>query len=96
MRREDAVRRLRAGAPALRAAGVFALYIFGSTARDEAGEDSDIDIMVEPRENHRWSLIDLGRVYGILEDMLEAEIDLSMASSMKRRFGTVPDAVQVF
>ena len=96
MRRDDAVRILRAGAPALRAAGVSALYLFGSTARDEAHDDSDVDIMVEPPENHRWSLIDLGRVYGILEDMLEAEIDLSMASSMKRKFGTVPDAVQVF
>jgi uncharacterized protein len=96
MRREEAIRKLSASAPQLRAAGVASLYLFGSTARDEAGDDSDVDIMVEAGDNQRWSLVDLGRVYGLLEDILGAEIDLSMASSMRRKFGAVSDAVQVF
>jgi hypothetical protein len=33
--------------PRLRALGLRSLHLFGSTARDEAGPDSDIDVFVE-------------------------------------------------
>lgn len=38
--------------PNLKARGVAALFLFGSFARDEAGPDSDIDLLVEPGNAH--------------------------------------------
>jgi uncharacterized protein len=48
MRRDEAVRLLtEAGPEIVRRFGVRQLRLFGSTARDEAREDSDVDILVE-------------------------------------------------
>jgi predicted nucleotidyltransferase len=47
MNRADVIARLRAAEPALRARGVAALYLYGSYARDEAREDSDVDVLVD-------------------------------------------------
>jgi predicted nucleotidyltransferase len=48
MRRDEAIARLRKAEPALKGLGVAALYLFGSHARNEAGEDSDVDVFVDP------------------------------------------------
>ena len=48
MRREEAISILRSHLPALRRDfGVRRLSLFGSTARDEARVDSDLDLLVE-------------------------------------------------
>jgi predicted nucleotidyltransferase len=48
MRREEAITTLRGCLPAIRRDfGVRRLSLFGSTARDEAREDSDLDILVD-------------------------------------------------
>ena len=46
MRKHEALARLRADADAIRALGARSLYLFGSTARDEARPDSDVDLFV--------------------------------------------------
>ncbi len=47
MTREEFFNRIAAHRPELTQAGVRRLGVFGSVARDEAGPDSDIDILVE-------------------------------------------------
>jgi predicted nucleotidyltransferase len=47
MRREDIIAELRARAEAIRAFGVTALYLYGSAARNEAQESSDIDLFAD-------------------------------------------------
>jgi predicted nucleotidyltransferase len=47
MKREEAIRRLRAHEAELRRLGVERLFLFGSTARDEASDDSDIDLFFD-------------------------------------------------
>ena len=47
MTRRDALERLRPHAAALRLEGVRGLLLFGSTARDQARPDSDIDLAVD-------------------------------------------------
>jgi uncharacterized protein len=47
MNRADVIARLKAAEPELRARGVAALYLYGSYARDEAREDSDVDVLIE-------------------------------------------------
>jgi len=44
VKRSEAIDLLRAREPELRALGIRALSLFGSTARDEAGAESDIDL----------------------------------------------------
>jgi predicted nucleotidyltransferase len=50
MRRNEAIQRLRKGQAELRRLGVEHLYLFGSTARDEAGPASDVDIFFDHPE----------------------------------------------
>ena len=56
MNRDEVVAKLKAVEPQLRAHGVAALYLFGSYARDEAGEDSDVDVFVDPGVPDFYSL----------------------------------------
>ena len=44
---DDALARLRAAKPLLDRYGVARVGVFGSTARGEAGPDSDVDVLVE-------------------------------------------------
>lgn len=45
--REEAVRRLRAAEREIRALGVERLALFGSVLRNDAREDSDVDLLVK-------------------------------------------------
>jgi predicted nucleotidyltransferase len=53
-----------------------AVYLFGSYARGEADEKSDIDIMIDRTGAKVKTLWDLGGVFGDLEDCFQKEIDL--------------------
>jgi len=46
MKRDEVISRLQQHKADLRRLGVEHLYLFGSTARDEAGEDSDVDLFL--------------------------------------------------
>jgi predicted nucleotidyltransferase len=50
MTRDEAIRRLKDHQAELERLGVERLYLFGSTARDEAREDSDIDLFFDHPE----------------------------------------------
>jgi uncharacterized protein len=45
--RDEVIARLKSAEPQLRARGVGALYLYGSYARDEARDESDIDIFID-------------------------------------------------
>ncbi len=47
MNRTDVITRLKSLEPEVRRRGVEALYLYGSFARDEATDQSDIDILVD-------------------------------------------------
>jgi uncharacterized protein len=47
MKRDDAIAILKERESELRRLGVEHLYLFGSTARGEAGEDSDVDLFLD-------------------------------------------------
>lgn len=47
MRRDEVIEKLQAHAEALRGFGITALYLYGSTARDEAAKSSDIDLFAD-------------------------------------------------
>lgn len=61
--------------------GIQSLALFGSVARDEAGPDSDIDVLVEFRETP--GLTEYMRVKFWLEDHLGRPVDLVMKAALK-------------
>ena len=52
MTRDEALAKLRALRPQLEALGFRHVWLFGSVARDEAGPESDVDLLVEVPDEH--------------------------------------------
>jgi predicted nucleotidyltransferase len=52
-----------------------AVYIFGSYARGEATEDSDVDVMIDGRSPKLRGIM-IGALYADLEDSLQKELSL--------------------
>lgn len=77
MNREIAIASLRERAPALRAMGASALYLFGSTGRGEAGPASDIDLFIEHDGGGKFSLFDLAGIKLFLEAELGLDVDVT-------------------
>ena len=71
--------------PVARKYGLRAVYLFGSYARNEATEDSDVDLIVDTSGTALKSLLTLGALYCDLEEALEKRVDLITVSSGKRR-----------
>jgi predicted nucleotidyltransferase len=82
MRRSAAVAALTAQADAIRSKGATALYLFGSTARDEAGANSDLDLFVDFDRNGRFSLIELVGIKQLLESSLGVPVDVTTRDSL--------------
>jgi uncharacterized protein len=83
VRREEALRRLAEYRDELTAMGARSLSLFGSVARDEAGPDSDVDILIE--FDRPLSLFYLGRIQIRLEEILGQRVDLVMPESLRPR-----------
>lgn len=82
MNRNDAIARLRQTADAVRDMGATALYLFGSTARNEAEAASDLDIFIDYDAGGRFSLLDLVGIKQHLEEELAMEVDVTTRSSL--------------
>jgi len=74
MRRDEALRILRELKPTLAEKyGVTRIGVFGSVARDEAGADSDVDVLVEMEPVGLWEMTGL---WQDLEEALSSSVDL--------------------
>ena len=100
MCRDHVIARLKETEPALRAAGVGALYLFGSYARDEATPDSDIDIFVDPALDKDFSFLPFMKAYEALQDAFkhQVEIGYSTRSGLSPHVRTVveQEALRIF
>ncbi|MEO8715031.1 MAG: nucleotidyltransferase family protein, partial [Acetobacteraceae bacterium] len=76
---------LRAHEPELRAAGVVRLSLFGSTARDKARPDSDIDLLAAFDEDRPLSLLDVIGIENTLADLLGEPVDLIEEGTLRPR-----------
>jgi predicted nucleotidyltransferase len=83
MRRDEALSILRAQTARLRALGVASLELFGSVARDEAGPQSDVDLLVV--FDHPVGLFELLDVQDELELLLGRKVDLVPRDALKPR-----------
>ena len=85
MERDEIIATLRAHEPELRAAGVVRLLLFGSTARNEARTDSDVDLLAAFDDAHHLSLLDLIGIENRLADLLGHTVDLVEEGTLKPR-----------
>ena len=94
MTREEALRRLTDLKPWLTSQGVTRLRLFGSTARDEARADSDVDLLIDfdPMPGLRFFAIEreIGAKIG-------ADVELAMEGGLNRvvRARALAEAVDV-
>src|ERR1700675_159923 len=85
MTRETVIATLRAHEPELKAAGVVRLSLFGSTARDTARPDSEIDLLAAFDEARPLSLLDVIRIENQLADLLGPPVDLIEEGTLRPR-----------
>jgi predicted nucleotidyltransferase len=78
-----------------RARGASHVRVFGSVARGEAGEGSDIDFVVDLEPGR--SLLDLGGLLMDLRDLLEQDVDVVSERGLRPRVAerVLADAVEL-
>lgn len=98
MDRSTALKRLKAHEAELRAMGVTALSLFGSVARDEAGPESDVDLVARIDRERIRTLFDLGGLADHVEQVLKARVDMVTEPIEKPRLAAEVkrDRVHVF
>jgi uncharacterized protein len=98
LNKDQVLSELRGCRSEIRAHGVRALYVFGSTARDTARDDSDVDIFIEAERVDRFNAFDLIDVKMLLERRLDANVDLTTRDGLHLRLREQieREAIQVF
>jgi predicted nucleotidyltransferase len=82
MTRQDAIAVLKQEASALKALGATGLYLFGSTARDFAGSESDLDLFIDYDSGSRFSFVELVGIKQLLEGRLGVQVDVTTRDSL--------------
>lgn len=78
---EQVLQTLATHRPELEQMGVKSLRLFGSVARDEARDDSDIDFLVE--FVNEPSLFELFELRYFLEDLFQCNVDLGLEEALR-------------
>ena len=97
MTRADIITELRHRAPDIRALGATSLYLFGSAARGEARDDSDIDLFVD-YDPEKFSFVELIRLRERISQVLGRPADLTTREGLHPllRPAIEAEAVKVF
>src|SRR5215210_6026553 len=98
MSRDAIIAKLRETAPALRAEGVTKLAIFGSRARGDARDDSDLDVLIDVDPDANFSLLNLVGIEHIVENATGLKAQASMRRSFNPRLAEriADDITEVF
>jgi predicted nucleotidyltransferase len=83
MNPEQIVSRLREHQPELERAGILSLSVFGSVARGEASEGSDVDLMGDFDRDKRLSLFDMVGLESRLTEIVGNRVELSDRAMLK-------------
>lgn len=98
MNRDIVLQKLRAAQDTLRAWGIVHLFLFGSTARNEATETSDIDVFFDRDPAVSMGLIELGRMQTAMGELVGAEVDLTTRGGLHPliREDVISHAIRIF
>ena len=81
MKRDEAISILSTHRTDLRNLGVKSLYLIGSVARDEAGPNSDVDVLLEL--DHSPTLFELARIKLELQRWLGTNVDVGLRDAVR-------------
>lgn len=95
MSRDQLLAALRAHEPELKAAGVVRLSLFGSTARGEQREGSDVDLLAAFDESKQLSLLDIIHIQNQIAGLLGVQVDLMEEGTLKPRVQSSVEAEAV-
>jgi uncharacterized protein len=84
MDKATVIEKLRAHESELKAAGIVHLRLFGSVARGEADEKSDVDLMADFDESKHLTILNLVGLQNRLSDLLGIPVDLSQANRVRQ------------
>ncbi|MCD8068161.1 MAG: nucleotidyltransferase domain-containing protein [Lachnospiraceae bacterium] len=62
-----------------------AVYLFGSYARNEATENSDVDILVDRQGSVIHGMFEMGGLYNDLKESMGKEIDLVTTQTLEQK-----------
>ena len=82
MRREEVIAQLKQHEADIRALGAASLYLYGSHARDEARENSDVDVFVDKDPDRRFGFLEYTGLIIMLEDIFGRSVDVSTRNSL--------------
>jgi predicted nucleotidyltransferase len=74
--RSEVIKKLKLSRKEIREFSVKDLYLFGSYAREEAGDQSDLDILVEFEPEAKIGLFAFARFRRRLSELLGGDVDL--------------------
>jgi predicted nucleotidyltransferase len=77
------IAKLREHEPELKAAGIARLFLFGSVARGERG--NDVDLMAEFDQSRRFTLFDKAGLEVRLAEILDVPVDLCDRQMLKEQ-----------
>jgi predicted nucleotidyltransferase/DNA-binding Xre family transcriptional regulator len=83
----------------IEAEGIEHVDIFGSVARGDATPESDVDVILTPKPDARFTLFNLNGAGNRLEDALGRKVDVitrHTAENSKRLGGVVEESVRAF
>jgi predicted nucleotidyltransferase len=98
MHRDDVIKRLKESEARLRASGVLHAALFGSVARGEQNENSDIDILVELDPARIVTMYDYASLKDEVQSLFPVSVDVVDREAMKPllRPQALADAIYAF
>jgi hypothetical protein len=98
MNRSHAITLLKGHEREFRDAGVASLYLFGSVARGDSHDKSDVDMFFDLNEVGGFTLFDLAGLQQRMQDILGTRVDLMTRRGIhpRRRERIESTAVRVF
>lgn len=82
MNRIAAIKKLRTFATALKERGATSLYLFGSTARNQATSESDLDLFLDYDPRSKFNAFDLVAAKRLLQQGMGVEVDLTTRNGL--------------
>ncbi|HET6494918.1 MAG TPA: nucleotidyltransferase family protein [Thermoleophilia bacterium] len=98
MTRREALRRLTRSRDKLREHAVRHISLFGSTSRDQATPQSDVDLLVEFDPDANVGLFDFVGLLDHLSDVMDTRIDLATPDALRpeMRAEIIAEAIRAF
>lgn len=98
MERATVIARLKDAESKIRALGAASIYLFGSTARNQAQPDSDIDMFIDRDPTKPFGMMELTGLEFLLEEVLGAPVDVGTRNGLHPaiRAEVEREAIRVF